>query len=144
MQYAFQDSHYESDVLFLHRTRLLVAGVLCPGKYRFRLASDLATNLHTNEFQVNVYPNYPQVTLLVGGNSNKLSTNNSNLKENLGILAGNFLQTAMRPVVNLANVYDSLPIAMNITQKISSKIDGKKRLLSNNLTLNINLRANNA
>ena len=41
---------------------------LCPGEYRFRLVSDfhLATNLHTNEYWVNVYPNYPQVTPLGG------------------------------------------------------------------------------
>ena len=63
------------------------------------------------------YPNYPQVTLLGGGNSTRLSTNNSNLQENLGLLAGFFLKIAMPPVTNLANVYDSSPIAMNVTQK---------------------------
>ena len=56
-----------------------------------------ATNLQTNELQVNVYPNYPQVTLLGVGNSNALSTNNSNLKQNLGILTGMFYQQQCDP-----------------------------------------------
>ena len=51
------------------------------------------------------------------GNLNKLSTNNSNLKESLGILAGIFFINSEAPVTNLANVYQSLPIAMNVTQK---------------------------
>ena len=51
----------------------LVAGALCLGEHRFWLVSDfhLATDLHANKLQVNIYPNYPQVTLLGGGHSNQ-------------------------------------------------------------------------
>ena len=45
-----------------------------------------ATNLHTNELQANVYPNYPQVRLFRKGIPPKLTINNANLEENSGIL----------------------------------------------------------
>ena len=49
----------------------------------------------------------------------------------------------MRPVANLANLYDSSSIVMNVTQKNILKDRWEKSLLSNNSTLNINLRLSN-
>ena len=43
-----------------------------------------------DELQVNVYPNYPQVTLFGKENLPKLSMNNANLKENSGMFGRNF------------------------------------------------------
>ena len=68
----------------------LVTGAQCPSDCRFQFDQfSSATNLHTNELQANVYPNYPQVTLLGKGISPKLSINNANLKENSEIFGRN-------------------------------------------------------
>ena len=53
-----------------------------------------ATDLHNNELQANVSPNYPQVTLFGKGISSSLSINNANLKENSGIFGRIFFKTA--------------------------------------------------
>ena len=73
--------------------------------------------MHTNELQVNVYPNHSQVTLFGKGNSPKLSISNANFKENSGMFGRIFFKNSDATFDRKCRHVETLKLGINATDE---------------------------